>query len=448
MKPARRRRTAGLAFAATLFASCSASGPESLASVLLPAPDSPMVHFRVLMKVGSANDPSGKEGLCLLTWNLLLAGGTRSASAEEIAVRLFPTAARLSVSVDKDGAIFSADVSRSDLEPFYSVFKDLLLEPGFREEDFKRVRAGQLASLEDPPGMEESLAFSRQILDRLVYEGYSRARPVSGTVETVTRFAPSDARVFYSQHFVRGNVIVGLAGGYAPGFAERVLADFRALPAGFTPALRLAAPRGPARPRALVAVKSVPAAAVSMGIPLDSRMTGREAAALRIAAIHLGQDRTARLMPRRTRRQRMFGISVPVGGDDSLSAIPAAFDALRSLVRDGIPEDRFDLVRRSLLNGGRLAAGGPADLLEKSVDIYGAEDGGDAARRREILAGLTKEEVDRFIRKYLDPERLCIAVVASDAGAALQALAPLVSPGDLRAAPAAEIFGAAGTARD
>jgi hypothetical protein len=185
-----------------------------------------------------------------------------------------------------------------------------------------------------------------------------------------------------------------------------------------------------------------------MGIPLGPRVNGREAAALRIAAIHLGQNRSVLLTPRRTRRQGMFRIALPAdGGGDPLSAVPAALESLRSLVRDGIPKDRFDFIRTSLLNGGRLAAGGPGELLTESLDIPGGEDGADAVRRRAILADLTREDVDRSVRKYLDPGWVRIGVVAADAEAALRALAPAVSQANMRAVPAAEIFSPARDAR-
>ena len=60
------------------LASCGTKAdPNKLSVELLPVADNPLVHIRVLIKIGSANDPSGKEGLCQLAWNMLAGGGTR-----------------------------------------------------------------------------------------------------------------------------------------------------------------------------------------------------------------------------------------------------------------------------------------------------------------------------------------------------------------------------------
>ena len=64
--------------ASFLLTSCGSQvDPNKLTTELLPVADNPLVHVRVLIRIGSANDPSGKAGLCQLAWNLLADGGTR-----------------------------------------------------------------------------------------------------------------------------------------------------------------------------------------------------------------------------------------------------------------------------------------------------------------------------------------------------------------------------------
>jgi len=71
----------GLAFVAlaalAVLPGC-APAPEEPASdaVLLPVPDDATVTFTVWFKVGSQNDPAGKEGLASLTGEMLAGGAT------------------------------------------------------------------------------------------------------------------------------------------------------------------------------------------------------------------------------------------------------------------------------------------------------------------------------------------------------------------------------------
>jgi zinc protease len=447
MSAASRQRASGWALAGALaiLASCCAAEPDALGSVFLPAPDDPLVHFRVLIKTGSADDPSGKDGLSRMTWELMAEGGTRTSTATEIAARLYPLAAAVSVSVDEEASVFSADVSADNLEAFYAIFREMLLAPGFPAEDLELRKAVRLARLEIPADEGELRALSLDVLDRLIYEEHPYGRPATGTAKAISGFTTADARVFYGQHFVRGNIVLGLAGGYPPEFAERVLADLRTLPSGFTPALRLPAPKRQAGPEVLIAERPGAGEAAAMGIALLPGLTEPEAAALKIAAVQLGQDRDVRLMPDRFRRQRIFLLPIAPGAEaDPLLDVAAALDSLRTLVRDGIPQDRFDLIQTSLLNGARLAAGGAGERLRERVDALappGEED--ERTRARTILAGLTRDDIGRAVRKHLDPERAAIAIVTGDAEAVRSALAAIVPGASVRILPAEDAAGPA-----
>ena len=57
-----------------IFCSCAKESPEKIKSELLPVKENPLVSFRILIDVGSANDLIGKEGLCQLTFSMLADG--------------------------------------------------------------------------------------------------------------------------------------------------------------------------------------------------------------------------------------------------------------------------------------------------------------------------------------------------------------------------------------
>ena len=137
-----------IASAAALMSCGKSSSPDQLSTELLPVPDNPLISFRILTKIGSAEDPTGKDGLCRLTWSLLTDGGTRLRTTEEISKAFFPMAAGVSLSLDKEMAVFSATIHKDNLKAFYAIFKDMLLDPGVRQEDFDRLKAAQLAFVE------------------------------------------------------------------------------------------------------------------------------------------------------------------------------------------------------------------------------------------------------------------------------------------------------------
>ena len=66
--------------------------PRAAASCC-PVKDDPTISFRLWFKVGSQDDPPGKEGLAAITAAMIAEGATQSNSYEQILDKLFPLAA-------------------------------------------------------------------------------------------------------------------------------------------------------------------------------------------------------------------------------------------------------------------------------------------------------------------------------------------------------------------
>ena len=80
--------------------------PRKAAPCCCPCRTTRRSAFRVWFKVGSQDDPPGKEGLAYLTGQLISQGATTANSYEEILEKLYPLAAGYGVRVDTrdDGA--------------------------------------------------------------------------------------------------------------------------------------------------------------------------------------------------------------------------------------------------------------------------------------------------------------------------------------------------------
>src|SRR6476620_9792567 len=53
------------------------------------APQSPLISFRIIVRVGSINDPKGKEGLNELTASMLAEGGTQELKYPQVLEKLY-----------------------------------------------------------------------------------------------------------------------------------------------------------------------------------------------------------------------------------------------------------------------------------------------------------------------------------------------------------------------
>ncbi|MGD0782308.1 MAG: pitrilysin family protein [Candidatus Aminicenantales bacterium] len=437
------------------FYSCKRADPAALTMELLPVPDNPLVSVRILVKIGSANDPSDKEGLCRLTWSLLANGGSRTHTIDEITRAFYPLAAGLSLSMDKEMAVFSGTVHRDNLERYYGILRDMLLDPGFREDDFNRLKTDQLDFVDKSLVGTMDEALGQEILNLMMYDGHPYGHDEAGTAESAAGMALDEAKDFYHEHFVRGNIIIGLAGGYPADFPKRVEADFNTLPAGFTPRIILPAPRKPKGLEFVLAEKQTRATAISLGFPVRLTKADKDFFALWIAGAHFGEHRQSlsRLYqkireergqnygdyayiehfvqgrdkfpaPNHSRQQQYFSIWIrPVNNANRHFVIRQALRELKKLVEEGISEERFELVRTYLLNYTKLYPQTLGERLGWQMEshYYGRDDF--LAEARKALPKLSLADVNAAIRKYLDPDNVLVAVVTRDAEALKAALA-------------------------
>src|ERR1041385_240491 len=216
-----------------------------IASVLQPH-RSPLVTFRFLFNVGSASDPQGKEGVAALTAAMLSEGGSRRMSYDEITNKFYPMATSFNSQVDKEMTVFTGTTHVDNLDVYYSIISQMLLDPGFRTEDFTRLRTDAINFLKVSlrEGNDEELG--KEQLYNAIYENQPYGHHNMGSINSLERLTLDDVREFYRANYTRANLVLGLAGGYSPAFVSRVRSDFSKLPAGAAAATVFAKPQLPA----------------------------------------------------------------------------------------------------------------------------------------------------------------------------------------------------------
>lgn len=437
-----------------LISSCSSQGTERMKSELVPLEGNPLVSFRIQLSIGSANDPAGKEGLCQLTWSMLANGGSQTLTFKEITQMFYPMAASVGLSIDKEMSVFSGQIHTDNLEEYYAILKDMLLDPGLREEDFIRLKTNQLNYLEKSIVSTNDEQFGKEILNLAIYEGHPYGHIEAGTVESVKSLTLEDVKVFYQEHFIQGNITLGLTGGFSTDFPGRIKADFSVLPAGRTPPLVLPEQRMPDGLEIVIAEKQTPATAISMGFPVSISKADPDYFPLWIAVSHFGEHRQHLSLlfqkireergqnygdyayadhfvqgrgkfpaTNRCRAQQYFSIWIrPLANSNRHFVIRQAIFELKKLIQEGIPEERFELTKKYLLNYTKLYAQNLSERLGWQMDskYYGYDDF--LAEVQERLPKITLAQVNDAIKKHLNFENLHIAVITQDAESLRDAL--------------------------
>ncbi|MFW6140132.1 MAG: M16 family metallopeptidase [Acidobacteriota bacterium] len=426
---------------------CGKKSTDDISTELLPLEDNPLVCIKVLLNIGSSDDPTGREGLSALTFKMLSEGGSEKLTYKEISQRFYPMAAYVDMQIDKEMTVFSGTIHKDNLEEYYSVFKDMILNPGFKEEDFIRIKTDHLNFLQKTLVNNIDEPFGKEILNLMMYEEHPYGHTELGTVKSVKSLTLEDVKNYYENHFIQGNLTIGIAGGYPSEFPKKVLSDFSVLPKGKTPELTLPKQQMPDGLHIVIADKNTPATAISIGFPVPIAKSHPDFFALWIAGSHFGEHRQhlshlfQKIREERGlnygnyayiehfiegrgkfpatsyyRQQQYFSIWIrPVANSNRHFVLRQAVRELKKLIEGGISEQRFELTKKYLVNYTKLYAQTLSERLGWQIDskYYGYKDFLEEARER--IPKVKLEEVNSSIRKYLNYKNLYIAVVTQDA---------------------------------
>lgn len=423
-------------------------------NVLLPN-RSPLVSFRILFMTGSGSDPKGKEGLASLTAAMLAEGGSRAKSYAEITEAMYPIATSFSWQVDKEMSVFYGTTHVDNLTTYYSLIREMLLDPGFREDDFKRLKEDAINYLKSSlrGGNDEELG--KEILYTMIYPAsHPYGHQNRGSLSALGRLTIKDVRDFYRANYTRTNLVVGLAGGYPADFPKRVDTDFAKLPTGAIDQLtvKLTQPPQAAGTQIEIVQRETRSTAISLGFPINVTRAQKDWPALAVVASYFGQHRSSnsylyqRLREARGlnygdyayieyfprgmfqfdpdanlgRQLQIFQIWIrPVEPQNGHFVLRAALYEYDKLVRDGMSKEAFESTREFLSKYVNVLTASQDAQLGYALDSRYYSIADFPTYMREQLAKLTLEDVNRAIRQYLKSDAMRIAIVTKD-GAGLR----------------------------
>lgn len=433
------------------------------AIVTLPVRD-PNVSFNIWFKVGSQDDPPGKEGLADLTASLISEGATERLAYDEILEHLFPLAAGYGLSVDKEMTVARGSVHQEKLDDFVELFVEALTSPAFRQEDFERLRDRSISYIENTLRFASDEELGKATLYGQVFDGTSYGHLTTGTVASLKAITLEDVRNFYATYYTRDNVVIGVGGGYPDGLPQRLAMELGQLSAGTPPMVAPPQP-SPIEGRQVVLVeKPGPSTAISFGYPIDLHRGSDDFYAMWIANSWLGEHRNSashlyqvirkergmnygdysyieaftnggrRTMPPTGvgRRQQLFEVWIrPVPRHQATFALRAALREVEALAENGMSADEFEKRRAFLKKYSLHFAETTGERLGYAVDdrFYGIDEHLATFRRR--MDEVTLEEVNAAIKKTLQVDNMVIAMVTQDAkGLAEELVSDAPSPID------------------
>jgi zinc protease len=409
---------------------------------------SPLVSFRIQFLTGSVDDPKGKEGVAALTAAMISGGGTKRHTYDEIVEAFYPMATGFGAQTDKEMTTFIGTTHVDNLDKYYALVREMMFEPGFREEDFTRLKQDAINYLKVSLRNNNDEELGKERLYNLIYAGHPYEQNSTGRISSLEKLTLSDVKDFYAKNYTQANVVLGLSGNFSPKFSKELYADFLKLPAGRKTPRVFAAPKTVPGMKIDVVQRETRSTAISLGFPIAVNRKSPDYAALALIASYFGQHRSSNSYlyqkirekrglnygdyayieyfprgmfqfepdPNLARQQQIFQIWIrPVEPQNGHFTLRAALFEYDKLVKDGLSQEDFDNTKNFLIKYVNILTQTQSAELGYTLDskYYGIADYN--TYMKTALAKLTLAGVNRAIKKYLASNSMTVVMITKDA---------------------------------
>lgn len=429
-------------------ANAAAEKPSIVKTILQPS-SSDLVDVTWWFKTGAMSDPKGKKGLATLTAMMIANGGTVSQTYNDIQKAMFPLAAGFGSNAGKEMLTFRGNVHRDNLMDWYGLAGEQLLQPGWREDDFKRVKEQLIDNIQNGLKASNDEELGKEVLYEALYRNHAYGSLNSGHTDDIEGLTLEDLKTFYRSQLTQNNLTIAIAGNYSDDFKNKLLSDMQKLPVGVKQVNSVAkAPELKGR-SATIVEKNTLSTAVSYGFPIDVKRGDEDWVALWLVRSWLGEHRNSNsFLYQRIRQARgmnygdyayieyfpsgMFRTKPPVNvarsqqifqvwirplrtANDAHFATRTAMWEMEKLISNGLTEKQFESTRNFLKNYVPQLVDSQSRILGSVVDseFYGTDNFVQYVRKG--LEELTVAKVNQVIKKHLQLDDIHFVFITKDA---------------------------------
>ncbi|HEX7060570.1 MAG TPA: pitrilysin family protein [Woeseiaceae bacterium] len=172
----------------------------------------PVVELALLFDAGYAADKSGALGAANLALDMM-DEGTKKRDALEIAATETRLGAEISLGSNLDTSYAALSALKANLEPSLELYADVVLNPTFPDEELERLRALQIAGIQQE--LAQPFTIALRLFPQLIYaqdHAYSIPFTGSGTLESVKAMTRADLVAFHDTWLRPNNATLVVVG--------------------------------------------------------------------------------------------------------------------------------------------------------------------------------------------------------------------------------------------
>ena len=262
-------------------------------AVLDKSNDSPLIDVNFLFYTGAAADPVGKKGVAALMARMLTQGGSATRTYKEIQQGLYPLAGQFSSQLDKEMMSFTGRVHKDNATQWYQLISDQLLNPGWREDDFKRLKKELIDGIKSGLKSSNDEELGKEVLYSELYQDHAYGNFNSGDLSDLEAITLADVKAFYAAQLTQAKLHLGITGAMPSDLKAQLMTDLAALPAGDEKRLSIAKAPMLKGHHATIVEKNAESTAVSFGFPIDTIRSDEDWAALWLVRSYFGEHRSS-----------------------------------------------------------------------------------------------------------------------------------------------------------
>jgi zinc protease len=409
--------------------------PNGMTVLVLEQHFLPIVEIHAMVRSGSAQDPPDKAGLANLVASLL-DEGTASRSSKQLAEQIDFVGGALEVKAAEDFTTASVRVLKKDVELGFTLLADILQHPAFHKPEFERIRSqilGEMASDNDDPGHVAMKAFNQ-----LVFHGHPYRWPLYGTEESLNKITHADVVGFYNREYAPSQVILTIVGDVAVDqVGGLVQTHFGGWKKAALPPRTLKSPPPVEKKTVQLIEKDLTQSNVMLGHGGISR-TNPDFYAVTVMNYILGAGGfSSRLMDSIRDKQGLvygimshfdarlmpgsFWVNFQTRTEATNQAIQGVLAELKAIRETPVTDQELSEAKSFLIGSFPLRLDSTAKLAQvlAQVEFYGL--GFEYfSQYPKWIERVTKEDVLRVAKQYLNPQRYALIVVGNTAKAKLK----------------------------
>jgi predicted Zn-dependent peptidase len=397
---------------------------NGLQVMYMPKRNVPLVQINIIVKVGQADDPDSQPGLASMTATML-DEGAGELNALELSEAIDFLGASIRVGSGEHTTSIALHTPLSMLDEALPLLADVVLRPQFAVEEVDRQRRQRLTQMVQ--AHDEPRAIAQVIYDRTLFgDAHPYGIPFLGTAQSLTEMSVDDLREFHRTFFVPNNSVVVVVGDVSRDeITERLESVFGDWSPGSVPTSTHTQPQQ-IQSREVILVDKPGAAQSEIRIIGVHRKT-EDYYALTVMNTILGGSFASRIN-QNLREDKGYTYGARSYFDFNL--LPGAFTAyaaVQTAVTDSALVEFFkelDAILEDVTEGEMTRARNFVALRFPSrfqavsaiagqlgqLYIHELPEGYFNEYVQQILA-VTKEDVMRVAREYIDPQRVAVIVV-------------------------------------